>query len=124
MTMVFDSACGVPLSAWSSRPIPPIPERAMSTSDELQYIHDTDQSDRFSRYPAIDPGRDQIRLQRVKALYHAGKIMDPRINTTPRWFVNTEPVRTTFSMLMNWPQRQPATGYRLPPEYRYRLSLR
>ena len=49
----------------------------MSTSDELKYIHDTDQSDRFTGYWMIDPERDRIRLQRVKALYRAGQITEP-----------------------------------------------
>jgi hypothetical protein len=77
LTMTMMGACGVLLSAWSSRPVPPIPEQAMSTSDEIKYIHDTDQSDRFTMYMVIDPERDRIRLQRVKALYRAGQITEP-----------------------------------------------
>lgn len=77
LTMVMMGACGVPLSAWSSRPAPPLPSQALSVSDELKYIYDTDQADRFTMYLAIDPGRDRIRLQRVKALYRAGQITEP-----------------------------------------------
>jgi len=77
LTMIMMGACGVLLSAWSSRPVPPIPEQAMSIGDELKYIHDTDQSDRFTMYMVIDPERDRIRLQRVKALYRAGQITEP-----------------------------------------------
>lgn len=75
--MILAGACGVVLSAWSSRPAPPIPQKAMSASGELQYIHDTDQADRFTMYMLIDPERDRIRLDRVKALYRAGKIAEP-----------------------------------------------
>jgi hypothetical protein len=77
LTMTIMGACGILLSAWSSRPGPPIPEQAMSTSDELKYIYDTDQADRGTGYWMIDPGRDRIRLQRVKALYRAGQITEP-----------------------------------------------
>jgi hypothetical protein len=77
LTMTMMGSCGVLLSAWSSTPVPPIPEQAMSTSDELKYIHDTDQSDRFTGYWLIDQERDRIRLQRVKALYRAGRITEP-----------------------------------------------
>jgi hypothetical protein len=77
LTMILIAAGGVLLSAWSSRPVPPIPQQAMSLSDELRYIHDTDQSDRFTMYMVIDPERDRIRLQRVKALYRAGQITEP-----------------------------------------------
>lgn len=77
LTMTMMGACGILVSAWSSRPGPPIPEHAMSTSDEIKYIHDTDQADRFTGYWLIDPGRDRIRLQRVKSLYRAGQITDP-----------------------------------------------
>ena len=49
----------------------------MSTSDELQYIYDSDQADRGTMYMMIDPGRDRTRLQRVKALYRAGQITEP-----------------------------------------------
>ena len=77
LTMTIMGASGMFLSAWSSRPVPPIPEHAMSISDELKYIHDTDQADRGTGYWMIDPERDRIRLQRVKALYRAGQINEP-----------------------------------------------
>jgi hypothetical protein len=77
LTMTIMGASGILLSAWSSRPIPPIPEQAMSTGDELKYIHDTDQADRGTGYWMIDPERDRIRLRRVKALYRAGQITEP-----------------------------------------------
>jgi hypothetical protein len=77
LTMTIMGACGVLLSAWSSRPVPPIPEQAMSTSDELKYIYDVDQADRGTGYWMIDPKRDRIRLERVKALYRAGQITKP-----------------------------------------------
>ena len=74
LTMIMAGTCGVLLSAWSSRPVTPLPAQPMSTSDEIKYIHDTDQSDRASMYIVMDQGRDRIRLERVKALYRAGKI--------------------------------------------------
>jgi hypothetical protein len=77
LTMTMMGAGGILLSGWSSRPVPAIPEKAMSTSDEIKYIYDTDQADRFTGYWLIDPGRDRIRLQRVKALYRAGQITEP-----------------------------------------------
>jgi len=77
LTMTLMGSCGIFLSALSSKPVPPLPQRAMSISDELKYIYGTDQSDRFTMYMMIDPERDQIRLQRVKALYRAGKITEP-----------------------------------------------
>ena len=77
LTMILMGAGGILLSAWSSRPAPPIPEQALSTRDEIKYIYDTDQSDRFTGYWMIDPGRDRIRLQRVKDLYRAGQITEP-----------------------------------------------
>ena len=77
LTMTLIGTSGVVLSAWPSKPVPPIPEQAMSTSGELQYIHDTDQADRGSGYWMIDPKRDRIRLQRVKTLYSAGQITEP-----------------------------------------------
>jgi hypothetical protein len=77
LTMIVMGSCGLWLSAWSSRPVPPLPEQAMSTGDELKYIYETDQSDRTTMYMMIEPQRDQIRLQRVKALYLAGKITEP-----------------------------------------------
>ncbi len=77
LTMTIMGSGGMLLSAWSSRPVPAIPEQALSTSDELKYIHDTDQADRGTGYWMIDPKRDRIRLQRVKALYRAGKITEP-----------------------------------------------
>lgn len=77
LTMMTAGVCGVLLSAWSSKPLPPLPERAMSTSDELKYIHDTDQSDRATMYIVLNPGRDRTRLERVKALYRAGQITQP-----------------------------------------------
>jgi hypothetical protein len=77
LTMTIMGASGMLLSAWSSRPTPPIPEQVMSTGDELKYIHDTDQADRGTGYWMIDPERDRIRLQRVKALYRAGQITEP-----------------------------------------------
>jgi hypothetical protein len=77
LTMILMGACGMLLSAWSSRPVPAIPEQAMSTSDEIKYIYDTDQADRFTGYWLVDLGRDRLRLQRVKALYRAGKITEP-----------------------------------------------
>jgi len=77
LTMTMMGACGILLSAWSSRPVPPIPEQAMSTSDELKYILDTDQADRLTGYWMLHLERDRIRLQRVKALYRAGKITEP-----------------------------------------------
>jgi hypothetical protein len=49
----------------------------MSTGDELKFIHDTDQSDRLTAYWMIDPERNRIRLQRVKALYRTGQITEP-----------------------------------------------
>ena len=85
LTMIMMGACGVLLSAWSSRPGPPIPQQALSTSDELKYIHDTDQSDRFTGYWLVDPGRDQTRLQRVKALYRAGQITEPMDQFHAAW---------------------------------------
>jgi hypothetical protein len=77
LTMTMMGAGGILLSGWSSRPVPAIPEKAMSTSDEIKYIYDTDQADRFTGYWLIDPGRDRIRLQRVKALYRVGQITEP-----------------------------------------------
>jgi hypothetical protein len=77
LTMTMMGAFGVLLSAWSSRPVTPIPQQAMSTRDELRYIYDTDQTDRFTGYWYVDPGRDEIRLQRLKALYRAGQITEP-----------------------------------------------
>jgi len=77
LTMALMGTFGVLLSAWSSRPGPPLPEQAMSVSDELAYIFDTDQSDRATMYLLIDWGRDRIRLQRVKTLYRAGQIIQP-----------------------------------------------
>jgi hypothetical protein len=77
LTLTTMGTCGVLLSAWSSRPAPPIPKQAMSTTEEIKYIHDTDQADRGTGYWMIDPERDRIRLRRVKALYHAGQITEP-----------------------------------------------
>ena len=77
LTATMMGAGGLLLSPWSARPAPPIPDRAMSTSDELKYILDTDQADRGTMYMLIDPGRDRIRLQRVKTLYRAGQITEP-----------------------------------------------
>lgn len=78
VTMIAVGDCGVFLCAWSSPKPPPLPARAMSVADELQYIHDTDQSDRFTGLFVFDLGRDRIRLQRVKALYRAGQVTNPR----------------------------------------------
>lgn len=77
LTMVIMGVSGVLLGALAARPVPPIPQHAMSTSDELKYIYDTDQSDRFSGLWLTNLGRDRIRLQRVKALYHTGQITNP-----------------------------------------------
>lgn len=77
LTMTAMGACGVLLSAWVAKPVPPIPAHPMSTSDELKYIFDTDQSDRATMYMVIGPERDHIRLGRVKALYRAGLITQP-----------------------------------------------
>jgi hypothetical protein len=77
LTMILMGACGLLVSPWSSKPGPPIPEQTMSISDEIKYIHDTDQSDRYTGYWLVDMGRDRIRLQRVKTLYRAGQITDP-----------------------------------------------
>jgi hypothetical protein len=77
LTMTMMGPCGILLSAWSSRPVPPIPEQAMSTSDEIKYILDTDQADRLTGYWMVHLERDRIRLQRVKALYRAGRLTDP-----------------------------------------------
>jgi len=77
LTVIVVGAGGLLLSAWSSKPAPPIPEQAMSISDEIKYIYDTDQADRGTGYWMIDPERDRIRLQRVKTLYRAGQITEP-----------------------------------------------
>lgn len=77
VTMILIGACGVPLSAWASKPVPALPPQPMSITGELKYIYDTDQADRLTMYMAIDPDRDRIRLQRVKALYRAGQITEP-----------------------------------------------
>jgi len=76
-TMILMGAGGLLLSAWSSRPAPALPSLPMNVSDELSYIYGTDQSDRLTAYMFIDPARDRIRLQRVKALYRAGQITRP-----------------------------------------------
>ena len=85
LLMTLMGAFGILLSAWSSKPLPPIPEQAMSASDELKYIHDTDQTDRGTGYWLLDPGRDRIRLQRVKALYRAGQITAPMDQFHAAW---------------------------------------
>ena len=85
LTMTLMGASGVLLSALSARPVPPIPEQPMSTSDELNYIRDTDQADRGTGYWMIDPKRDRIRLQRVKALYRAGRITEPTDQYAAAW---------------------------------------
>jgi len=77
ITMIMMGTCGSLLSAWSSTPVPPLPEQAMSAGDELKYMHDTDQSDRFTMYLVVEPERDRIRLRRVKAVYRAGQITQP-----------------------------------------------
>jgi len=89
VTMVLMGAAGMVLSAWSSKPLPPIPGQLVDVSEELKYIHDTDQSDRFSGTWLIDPGRDRIRLKRVKALYQAGQITHPQINTMQHLSMST-----------------------------------
>ena len=77
LTMILLGAIGVLLSAWSSRPAPPIPERVLSTNDELKYIYDSDLEDRFTGNWMIQLDRDRIRLQRIKAIYRAGQITEP-----------------------------------------------
>lgn len=78
LTMTIMGAGGILLAGLSARPVPPIPQQAMSTSDELKYIYDTDQSDRFTGIWVMKPERDRIRLQRVKALYRTGQITEPQ----------------------------------------------
>jgi hypothetical protein len=77
IAMVLLGAAGILLSAWSTKPIPPIPTQAVSVGEELKYIYDTDQSDRFTGIWLMDLERDRIRLERVKALYRAGQITAP-----------------------------------------------
>ncbi len=77
VTMIMMCDCGILLSAMSSTSPPPLPAHTMGVSDELKYIHDTDQSDRYTGQFLFDLGRDRIRLQRVKDLYRAGQITDP-----------------------------------------------
>jgi hypothetical protein len=74
LTMITMGAWGVLLSAWSARPAPPLPQQAMSISDELQYIYDTDQSDRRTGYMWIDLERDRMRLQRGLSLAWPRKV--------------------------------------------------
>ncbi len=77
LTMILMGASGILLGGLSARPVPPVPQRAMSTSDELKYIYGTDQSDRFTGLWVMNLDRDRIRLQRVKTLYRAGHITEP-----------------------------------------------
>jgi hypothetical protein len=77
LTMIMLGVGGTLLAGWSSRPGPAIPQQARSVSDELKYIYETDQSDRFNGRWLVDPERDRVRLERVKTLYHSGQITQP-----------------------------------------------
>jgi hypothetical protein len=77
VTMMLMCVVGILLSAWSAKPGPAIPGQAMSVSDELKYIHDMEQEDRFTGVWMIDMGRDAARLRRVKEMYRLGAIREP-----------------------------------------------
>ncbi len=60
------------------RPAPPaLPTSAMSVSDQLRYMHETDQRDRLTSYILFDSTRDIARLQRVLTLDQKGLITTP-----------------------------------------------
>lgn len=60
------------------RPAPPaLPTNAMSVSDELRYMHQTDQRDRLTSHILFDSSRDQVRLERVLTLNQLGLIATP-----------------------------------------------
>jgi hypothetical protein len=77
IAMVLMGAAGILLSAWSAKPVPPIPTQAVNVGEELKYIYDTDQSDRLTGIWLVDLERDRIRLERVKALNRNGQIKQP-----------------------------------------------
>lgn len=77
LTMIVIGIGGTLLAGLSSKPVPPVPEQVMGTSDEIKYLFETDQSDRLNALWVLNPERDTIRLQRVKALYRAGLVTAP-----------------------------------------------